>query len=115
MAQDVNVLDAVIPKLLAYRSIMVIREIQLRKAREHKKLKEKMEREENGFTLEGNTDPRYMTQFELECLAIDKKQEENPAAQKSPEQIITLKEEIERKIYGRFWVWEGYYNEKNNQ
>jgi len=26
-----------------------------------------------------------------------------------------MKEEEERKIYGRFWVWEGYYNEVNNE
>ena len=40
-----NVLENVIPKLIAYRSIMVIREIQLTKAKEIKKAKEKAERE----------------------------------------------------------------------
>jgi len=35
LANDANVLDWVIPKLLAYKSIMVIRDIQLRKHWEH--------------------------------------------------------------------------------
>jgi hypothetical protein len=52
---------------------MVIRDIQLRKAWEHKKLKEKFERENRGFSLEGNEDPRFMTEFELKCAAIDKR------------------------------------------
>jgi len=25
-----------------------------------------------------------------------------------------LKMDEERKLYGRFWIWEGYYNEQNN-
>ena len=45
LERDSNVLDNVLPKLIAYRSLMVIREIQLTKAKEIKKAKEKAERE----------------------------------------------------------------------
>ena len=74
LAQDATVLDWVIPKLLAYRSVMVIRDIQLRKENEQKKLRQKFEREGRGFSLEGNEDERFMTEYELKCLAIDKRQ-----------------------------------------
>ena len=79
LANDVTVLDSVIPKLLAYRSVMIIRDIQLKQAAERKKLKDKMEREGKGFTLEGNTNPKYMTQLEIQWAAIDKRQEEDAA------------------------------------
>ena len=79
LANDVTVLDSVLPKLLAYRSVMVIRDIQLKQAAEKKKLREKMEREGKGFTLEGNTDPKYMTQIEITHAALDKRQEEDAA------------------------------------
>lgn len=32
---------------------------------------------------------------------------------KSDEQLKAMREDIEREIYGRYWMWEGYYNEKN--
>jgi hypothetical protein len=73
LANDPNVLDWVLPKLLAYRSVMVIRDIQLTKASEHKHLREKFEREGKGFYLDGNEDPRYKTEFELRCLEIDQR------------------------------------------
>jgi hypothetical protein len=43
--KDSVILDEVIPQLIAYKSIMVIRDIQLRKSAEAKKLKEKAERD----------------------------------------------------------------------
>lgn len=79
LANDNTTLDSVIPKLLAYRSVMVIRDIQIKQAAEKKKLREKMEREGKGFSLEGNTNPRYMTELELEIIKIDKRQEEDPS------------------------------------
>jgi len=63
LANDANTLDSVLPKILAYRSVMVIRGIQLKQTAENKKLREKMEREGKGHTLEGNTNPRYMTEL----------------------------------------------------
>lgn len=114
LANDVTTLDSVLPKLLAYRSVMVIRNIQIKQAAEKKKLREKMEREGKGFTLEGNSDPRYMTQLDLEWAKLDKRQEEDASWQRSEEQLKELKAEEERKLYGRFWIWEGYYNEANN-
>lgn len=113
LANDANVLDWVIPKLLAYRSVMVIRDIKLRKEHEKKTLRQKLEREGKGFSLEGNEDPRFMTEYELKCVAIDTRQREDPSWQKSEEQLIAMKADEERLIYGRQWIWEGYFNEKN--
>ena len=73
LANDATVLDSVLPKLLAYRSVMVIRNIKLKQAAECKKLREKMEREGKGHTLEGNTNPRYMTELQQKYAAIDKR------------------------------------------
>ena len=64
LANDATVLDSVLPRLLAYRSVMAIRNIQLKQASEVKKLTEKMLREGAGHTLEGNKDPRYMTEYQ---------------------------------------------------
>lgn len=79
LANEPVVLESVIPKLLAYRSVMLIRNIQLKQAAERKKLREKMEREGKGFSLEGNTNPRYMTELEQKCAALDKRQEDDPS------------------------------------
>lgn len=77
-------------------------------------MKQKLEREGKGYDLEGIDDKRFKTEFELICVAIDEKQANDPSSQKSEEQLKTMKLEEERKIYGRLWVWEGYYNENNN-
>lgn len=68
LAQDANVLENVIPKLIAYRAIMVIREIQLTKAKEQKKAKEKAEREGliiSSVVTEEVKDPAHMTEEEI--------------------------------------------------
>ena len=78
LAMDKNVLDNVISKLLAYRSVMVIRNIQLKQAEEKAKLREKMEREGKGFHLENNTNMRYKTEFEKQCLQLDEKVANDP-------------------------------------
>ena len=31
------------------------------------------------------------------------------------DQLKARKEEEERKIYGRHWIWDGYFSEKNTQ
>lgn len=68
LSQDANVLENVIPKLIAYRAIMVIREIQLTKAKEQKKAKEKAEREGviiSSVVAEEIKDPAHMTEEEI--------------------------------------------------
>lgn len=43
-----------------------------------------------------------------------KKGKEEPVVlEKSPEQIQKEKDEKERLIYGRFWIFEGYFSEKS--
>jgi len=61
---DPVVLESILPKLVAYRSIMNIRNIQLRKAGELKKLKDKAEM--NGIpAAKVVKDPKHMTEEEL--------------------------------------------------
>ena len=52
LADDETIVTEVIPQLIAYKSVMVIRDIQLRKAFEAKKAKEKAERERKEFEAE---------------------------------------------------------------
>lgn len=35
--------------------------------------------------------------------------------QKSEAQIEAEAEELDRLTYGRFWVWDGYFNERNKE
>lgn len=64
LADDETIVTEVIPQLIAYKSVMVIRDIQLRKAFEAKKAKEKAERD--GVVLtDGVKDPKYMTEEEI--------------------------------------------------
>jgi hypothetical protein len=50
----------------------------LKKANEQKKLREKLEREGKGFSLENNTDERFMTEHQIFCKNLDLKQETEP-------------------------------------
>ena len=62
-----------------------------------------------------------MTPEELMMRKI-KEQDEGPEEEDLPsdledeerEKILAKREEVRlQKIYGRFWMWEGYFNEKN--
>ena len=70
-----------------------------------------MEREGKGFTLEGNTNPRYMTEFEILCKKMDEhnSDEKNAKDSLSEDQLQAKKDEKERELYGRQWIWEGYF------
>jgi len=61
------VMETVLPKLVAFRSLMVIRDIQLRKADEIKKAKEKAELAGKPMPAaeEGEKDPSKMTEAEI--------------------------------------------------
>ena len=63
-------MDHVIPNLIAYKAIMVIRNIQLKKQEEQKKLKEKADREGADMSTY-KTKRRYMTTEEIFCEEID--------------------------------------------
>ena len=112
---DEMVCDEVIPKLIAYKAVMRIRDIQLRKHAEAVKAQEKAERTGGPANLptgkEEEKDPKTMTEEELAAKRL--KDKENAAdVGLTEEQLAAKEEDRQRKIYGRFWVWEGYYNEK---
>lgn len=57
-----------------------------------------------------------MTETEIIAKKIDNKakgKDEAVVVEKSEEQIQREKDEKERQIYGRFWMWEGYISEKS--
>ena len=110
-----KVLEEVVPKLIAYKAIMVIRDIQLRKAAEAKHAKLKAERKaKQGIVApekEEEKDPTQMTEEEAR-IAIMKNKEKQEEELMTEEQLEQKREEEEREKYGRYWVWEGYFNEK---
>lgn len=115
LSNDEKVLDTVIPKLVAFKSLMLIRDIQLRKAEEERKRKEKAASDaKKGVKAEEPEeakDPKHMT--EEEVLAARLEEEEKGEEGLTPLQIEMRKLAKERHIYGRYWMWEGYFNEKN--
>ena len=115
LTADQTVLESIIPKLVAFRSVMNIRNIQLRKAAEFRKIKEKAEL--NGVPAEKiQKDPMHMTPEELIAYRMEQAASgENTGITKSEAQLELEHEEEERKRYGRFWIWDGYYNEKNKE
>lgn len=104
--------------LVAYKGVMRIRDIQLRKHFESVKAKEKAERTGGPANLpsgkEEEKDPKQMTEEELAAKRL--KDRENAADLGLTEDQLAAKEEARlRKIYGRYWVWEGYFNEKRKE
>ena len=70
LAADAAVVDTVIPNLIAFKAIMNIRNIQLTKQEEQRKLKEKADREGADMkTYKEN--PRYQTEEEKFCIQLD--------------------------------------------
>lgn len=91
---------------------MVIRSIQLTKAKEAKKAKEKAERE--GIIIpnkkdEEEKDPMKMTEEELIAKQMEDSKQGNMSEAQKEEQM----EREEREKYGRFWIWESYFSDKN--
>lgn len=102
--------ETVIPEMIAYKSIMRIRNIQLRKAAEAKKAKEKAERNGEPIVDDKKCDhPLHMTEEEIIAKKLEN---EDGQLSLSEMQKIHEAERKEREIYGRFWIWEGYFNEK---
>jgi len=105
--------DSVIPELVAYKGVMRIRDIQLRKYNEEKKAKEKAERDGASTEEVKEKDPMKMTEEEIYAKKLEN--EANGGPNMSDAEKQRREEEKERKEYGRFWVWEGYFNEKIKQ
>lgn len=107
--------ECVIPEIVAYRAVMRIRNIQLRKAFEQKKAKEKAER--LGLAVEEKKDDEEnpMNMTEEEIIAKKLENEATGGLSLSDAQKIHEAEKKERETYGRFWVWEGYFNEKQKE
>lgn len=91
---------------------MVIRNIQLRKAEEIKHAKLKAERE--GKPLDDKKDALTMTEEEIVAQRMEN-EKNNGGIQKSEMQLAQEEADRQRAIYGRYWVWEGYYNDRNSE
>jgi hypothetical protein len=113
IAGDKAVKEEVVPQMLAFKSLMVIRNIQLRKAAEIKHAKLKAERE--GKPLDAETkDALNMTEEELVAQRMEN-EKNNGGIQKSEAQLAAEEEDRQRAIYGRYWVWDGYFNDRNKE
>lgn len=102
--------ETVIPEIVAFKSIMRIRDIQMRKTAELRKAKEKAER--LGIPIaevEPEQDPFHQTEEELYAKKVEG---EGHQMTLSEMQKIHEAERIEIEKYGRYWVWEGYFSEK---
>ena len=112
LERDPTIINTVIPQLVAYKSIMRIRNIQLKKYAEEKHLKEKAERE--GKIYEPPVKKAQIDMTEEEIIAQRLEDEKDPSKiNRSEAQKLADEEEAERKIYGRYWIWDSYYNQKN--
>ena len=93
VAADNNVLENVLPKLMAFKSLMIIRNIQLRKADEAKKAAEKAEATGKPIPVpeeEEEKEPTQMTETEIIAKKVDAKgkgKDEAVVLEKSEEQI----------------------------
>ena len=167
LAGEKVVMESVIPKMIAFKSLMQMRGIQYMKAAEFLKAKEK--KAKNEAFLKANP----VAAKKEKKVAADPKKSKSPGKSKSPskspekskspgkakkakgkeeeveeevqeidplqmtEEEIYLKrmsdeanvdllylsdlekkqrlEEAERKKFGRYWIWDGYFNEKNKE
>lgn len=99
---------------------MRIRDIQLRKYNEKKKENEKMSRQGTQLTMkteeeQKEEEPASAAPVRLTAAEIKKLQMESfntGTMSLSEAQKLAEEEKKERLTYGRFWVWEGYFNEK---
>ena len=53
-----------------------------------------------------------MTEFELIKMKLDEEAEKEEMTDHQKEIELEMRE---RAVYGRFWIWSGYFNEKNSQ
>lgn len=61
-------------------------------------------------------DPMHMNTEELIAYRLEQAASgENTGITKSEAQLELEHEEKERKEYGRFWIWDGYFNDKNKE
>ena len=90
---------------------MAIRNIQLQKAKEAQHEKDKAEKA-------GATDSTVkkaqikMTESEIVQQRMDN-EKSGAGIEKSDHQKEQEAEEADRKAYGRYWIWDGYFNERN--
>lgn len=103
VATDNNVLETVLPELVAFKSLMIIRDIQLRKAMEAKKAAEKAAATGKPvkpvIEEEEEQDPTKMTETEIITKKLDSKakgKDEAVPFEKSEEQKQREREEKER-------------------
>lgn len=68
--KDLKHMDYIISKLLAYKSVLLIRDIQLTKAGEEKKAKDKAEREGKIIPIV-KKDPTHMTEEEIYAMKLE--------------------------------------------
>jgi regulator of RNase E activity RraB len=94
---------------------MSIRNIHLRKINEYKKVLEKAEL--NGIPLASVVkEAKYMNEEEQKVWRAEQiAAAEAAGSTKTDEQIILELAESDRLEYGRYWIWETYFSDKNRE
>jgi len=113
-ATDKTMTEVVIPEIVAYKAIMRIRDIQLTKAAEIRHEKEKLERKGPQEAPPEETEEQPKEEVKEDPVA-KAKLENDPAYLAEQARLKEEADKKERETYGRFWVWEGYFNEKLQQ
>ena len=99
----------VIPEMIAFHSILRIRDIQLAKAAKAKK--DKIKAEQMGESSPGEeVDPNAMTEEQIVAQRLDN--EKSGGIALSYDQLEKEADKKDRKEWGRLFIWEGYFNPK---
>ena len=109
---DKDLVEEILPQLVAFKSVMAIRNIQLQKAKEAHHEKEKAEKAGVADPAAAKTGKKTMTEAEVVQQRMDN-EKSGGGIEKSEHQKEQEAEDNDRKKYGRYWIWDGYFNERN--
>ena len=56
-----------------------------------------------------------MNEEEIIQQRMDNEKKGDGGFEKSEQQLAMEAEEADRKKYGRYWIWEGYFNDRNKE
>ena len=108
---DPKILDPVIPNLVAFHSLMVIKGIIETKLFDRKKEQEKLDRSGKKVTFnEEEDEKKLLSEEQVHRKRIEEKLNTSSTSHFSESQKEKEKDKQEIERYGRMWIWEGYFN-----
>ena len=115
--EEPKVVENVIPNLVAFHSILLIRNILDTKDNEKKKELEKMEREGKKVTFSEVEEEKKATVEEtiMNKRIQDKMSHSTTSAFNTDAQKEKEIQRVEIERYGRMWIWEGYFHQNKKE